>query len=105
MRGESVPLILVPSHVRMAPLSSRVQQGLVHVSVESMVCGSLFSALGGVARSAAAAAAPRTALDPDLTGAMETEAQHSETSSCASKEGTSLDHLCLMRVLLFSPDF
>lgn len=75
----------------------------MHVSVESVVCGSLFSALGGVARSAAAA--PRTALDPDLTGAMETEAQHSETSSCASKEGTSLDHLCLMRVLLFSPDF
>lgn len=77
----------------------------MHVSacVESMVCGRLFSGLGGVAYSAAAA--PRTALDPDSTGVVKTEAQHLGTRSCASKEETSLDRLCLIRVLLLAPGF
>lgn len=55
----------------------------MHVSVELMVCGSLFSALGGVAHSAAAA--PRTALDPDSTGVMKTEAQHSGSRHAPAK--------------------
>lgn len=41
LRGASVPLILVPTHARLAPLSlsSRLQQGHMHVcACESVVC-------------------------------------------------------------------